>query len=450
MSDTTLFPIRHTWSALRALGNSCRQKFDSTGLSPDVPKTESPANPYRSLLLGVLLAAGLLVPLGMGILIAHFSAPLTGPYGPYVCLPVTLTVLTADQRLDAEESALSASLSPDASPAWNDAEERDSQLAFLSSRPGKFAGEVSDAGPGHASDLPMHAKGRRQQGLVRFSKGRVSIETVDGSILISRLRQAAALPPTPAVDPLDITLFAAAGDSQKRLPPLLYGETLGPDGNPVRWTWRSGDYPQKTIKTCDFSEESPSIRRLLLGMTIPVPGVYYGLNAGKYRNVVSLYAEKYDLAAALMLAIMHTESNFNPFAVSPNQAVGLMQIVPDTAGNEVYRFLMGTQGTPSMETLFSPEDNIKYGAIYLHLLGRRYFGGVANTASRQLCIIAAYNCGPNAVLRLFDTNQDAAVDRINSLTPEQVYSALTTDMPSEQTRRYVEVVMSRLRSYSAN
>jgi membrane-bound lytic murein transglycosylase C len=192
------------------------------------------------------------------------------------------------------------------------------------------------------------------------------------------------------------------------------------------------------------------IRRLFLGINMPAPGAYEGANAGRYQGYISLYAEKYDLAAALMLAIMHTESNFNPFAVSPNQAVGLMQIVPDTAGNEVYRYLMGTHGTPSVETLFSPEFNIKYGATYLHLLGRRYFAGVINTASRQLCVIAAYNGGPNAVLRMFDPDPELALERINSLTAKEVYSALTTGMPSEETRRYVEIVMARLKDYSAN
>ena len=318
---------------------------------------------------------------------------------------------------------------------------------------GIFSDDISP--DGYPESLPAAAPAVKlplRRGLVSFSKGRVSIETIDGSIPITRLRQAASLALAPSLDPVEFSLFGAAPDSKKPFPVLVYGESLDSDGNPVRWAWRIGDYPLKTDRTCDFTEDmrTASVRRLILGMTMPVPGSYYGLDSGKYHAYVNQYAEKYNLAAGLMLAIMHTESNFNPFAVSPSQAVGLMQIVPNTAGNEVYRYLMGTHGTPSMETLFSPEDNIKYGAIYLHLLGQRYFAGVASAASRQMCVIAAYNGGPNAVLRMFDPDPSAAIARINSLTPEQVYSALTTDMPSSETRRYVELVIGRMRSYSAN
>ena len=441
MNGVTFSQTEKTWFATRALGNLCRQNIDEFFASWNGSAGSSPSGSYRGLLLGAVLASVVVAALAAGALLAHFTRSTIGPYGPYVCLPADFTVLSADLR---EASAFSGQ------DAWPGDARHDPPGA--SSRIGTFSENIRpDAYPESSSTTACAVKNQSGRGLVAFSRGRVSIETVDGSIPITRLRQAAALAPTPSLDPVEVTLFAAP-DAKKSVPALFYGETLDNDGNPTRWAWRNGDYPQKTARTCDFTEDmrTAAVHRLILGMTMPVPGSHYGLSASRYNSYVNLYAEKYDLAAGLMLAIMHTESNFNPFAVSPNQAVGLMQIVPDTAGNEVYRYLMGTQGTPSMETLFSPEDNIKYGAIYLHLLGRRYFAGVANTASRQMCIIAAYNGGPNAVLRLFDPDADSAVAHINSLTPEQVYAALTRDMPNPETRRYVEVVMDRLRSYSAN
>lgn len=150
-----------------------------------------------------------------------------------------------------------------------------------------------------------------------------------------------------------------------------------------------------------------------------------------------------------MLAIMHTESAFNPYAVSNRQAIGLMQIVPRSAGHEVYRFLKGRRGTPSHEFLFNPENNIKYGAVYLYMLGNQYFGEVSDKAARQMCVIAAYNGGPNAVLRMFHPNREEAIDRINSMTPQEVYTALTKDMPFAETRKYVELVLGRIRYYSS-
>ena len=449
MMGGLFFHIKNRWRALSRLTDFCRRNIDELIALWSGTAKRPASDSYHGLLLGAALASVAIIALAAGALLAHITRPLTGPYGPYVCLPATFTVLNADAGPRGVETSAFAGSHAEAG-ARNIRHEGWPDTPY--SQIGAFSENISaDPKQTHPlSEAAAHAHSR--QGIVNFSRGRVSIETIDGSIPVARLRQAASLSPAPSIDPLDLNLFATAAEARAGIPPFLYGEALDSDGRPVRWNWRSGDFPRKAVRACDFTENirASGMRRLLLGMAMPVPGSFYGLSAGKYQNYVSLYAEKYDLAAGLMLAIMHTESNFNPFAVSPNQAVGLMQIVPDTAGNEVYRYLMGTQGTPSMETLFSPEHNIKYGAIYLHLLGRRYFGGVTNAASRQLCIIAAYNSGPNAVLRLFDPNPDAAVVRINALTPEQLYAALTTDMPSPETRRYVEVVMDRLRSYSSN
>lgn len=443
------FHMKNRWRVFKRLTDFCRRNIDELMASWSGTAGRPSSDSYHGLLLGTALASVVIIALAAGALLAHITRPLTGPYGPYVCLPATFTVLNADAGPQGVESSAFAIAHAEAG-ARNIRHDNWPDTPY--SQTGAFSESIS-ADPQQAHPLAESAThAHTRQGIVNFSGGRVSIETTDGSIPVARLRQAAALPPAPSVDPLDLNLFATSAETKAGIPPFLYGEALDSDGRPIRWDWRSGDFPRKAVRVCDFAEDARAsgMRRLLLGMAMPVSGSFYGLGAGKYRNYVSLYAEKYDLAAGLMLAIMHTESNFNPFAVSPSQAVGLMQIVPDTAGNEVYRYLMGTQGTPSMETLFSPEHNIKYGAIYLHLLGRRYFGGVNNAASRQLCIIAAYNSGPNAVLRLFDPNPDAAVERINALTPEQLYSALTTDMPNPETRRYVEVVMDRLRNYSSN
>ena len=145
---------------------------------------------------------------------------------------------------------------------------------------------------------------------------------------------------------------------------------------------------------------------------------------------------------------MQAESNFNPFAVSHQQALGLMQVVPATAGGEVYAYLTGFRGQPSADLLLQPETNIQYGTTYLHLLSSRYFHGVFNKTSRELCVIAAYNGGPGAVIRLFGTGTEDAAIAINALTPEEVYTTLTSKMPSQETRQYVSIVLGHARNYS--
>ena len=99
--------------------------------------------------------------------------------------------------------------------------------------------------------------------------------------------------------------------------------------------------------------------------------------------------------------------------------------------------------------MFDPDHNIKYGVTYLHLLERKFFGRIRNTASREMCIIAAYNGGPGAVLRVFDQDIDTALGIINNLPAEKVYEALTTKMPSEESRRYVDIVLGRMRGFDA-
>ena len=432
-----LLQAEKAWRLLHAFRNF-RQNIDSVIAAWNDSTEPKKHGPYHGLFQGAALAAVAVAAVALGAAFAHVTKPTTGPYGPFVSLPASFTVLSADTHYQESDSA-------DPYPGQNP-------------RPlytGVFSGDArQDSGSGSSviNAASVSAKGSMRNGIIHFSKGRVTIETTDGSVPITHLRQSAALSRAFSIDPIEADLFTPASGTNQRLPSLFYGEELDSNGTPIRWNWRNEDYLKKTIKTCDLSDDMRAIgtRRLILGMLAPVPRTYYGLQAGKYRDFVSQYAEKYDLAAGLMLAIMHTESNFNPFAVSPSQAVGLMQIVPDTAGNEVYRYLMGTSGTPSVETLFSPEHNIKYGAIYLHLLERRHFGGVANAASRQLCVIAAYNGGPNAVLRVFDANQSTAIERINSMTPQQVYTTLTTQMPNAETRLYVEIVMNRLRTYSSN
>lgn len=167
----------------------------------------------------------------------------------------------------------------------------------------------------------------------------------------------------------------------------------------------------------------------------------------QYRHMAERHARKYNLPASLVMAIIKAESNFNPHAVSAQQAIGLMQIVPNTAGEEVHTYLHGSPSTPSLDTLFQPDHNILYGTTYLHLLEKRYFQHINDQTSRQLCIIAAYNGGPGAVLRVFDNNMDTAVSIINSMTPDEIYSALSDGMPFAESRRYIDLVLGNIRNF---
>ena len=93
---------------------------------------------------------------------------------------------------------------------------------------------------------------------------------------------------------------------------------------------------------------------------------------------VNLVAPEYHLAPQLVLAVMATESNFNPWAVSPRNAQGLMQLIPDTAARFKVRHIT------------DPVQNIRGGMAYLRWL-LAYFEGDLTLA------LAAYNAGEKAV-----------------------------------------------------
>jgi soluble lytic murein transglycosylase-like protein len=116
---------------------------------------------------------------------------------------------------------------------------------------------------------------------------------------------------------------------------------------------------------------------------------------------VNLIAPEYQLAPQLVLAVMSTESNFDPWAVSPKNAQGLMQLMPDTAT----RF--------KVRRIDDPAQNIRGGMAYLRWL-LAYFEGDLTL------VLAAYNAGERAVER---------------------YQGVP---PYAETRQYVQRVLSNL------
>ncbi|SHN66151.1 transglycosylase SLT domain-containing protein [Desulfovibrio litoralis] len=164
--------------------------------------------------------------------------------------------------------------------------------------------------------------------------------------------------------------------------------------------------------------------------------------SGSYKTTVENSVKKYGLSSGLIYSIMRTESNYRPFAVSRSNAQGLMQLIPHAAGAEAHRFLTGKKEVPGTEILFDPIKNIEYGVAYVHLLFSRHFHDIENKKSRELCVIAAYNGGPNAIWRSFNPEREEAIKIINGLTPEEVYQHLTTKLNRLESRLYVDKILN--------
>ena len=124
----------------------------------------------------------------------------------------------------------------------------------------------------------------------------------------------------------------------------------------------------------------------------------------KFYEVIEMAAETHDVHPALVAAVIHAESNFNPRARSYANAKGLMQINPPTQ-----RYL-------KLRNAYDPKQNIDAGTRYLRDLLNRFDGNVAMA-------LAAYNAGPGAVRK---------------------YAGVP---PYSETRKYVKKVMGFFKIY---
>jgi soluble lytic murein transglycosylase-like protein len=103
-------------------------------------------------------------------------------------------------------------------------------------------------------------------------------------------------------------------------------------------------------------------------------------NRQKIEVMIREVSARYNVDPALIRAVIQTESNFNSKAVSSKGALGLMQLVPETARQ------LGVNNA------FDPKQNLEGGVHYLQTLLQRYNGDLDKA-------LAAYNAGPGAVDR---------------------------------------------------
>lgn len=100
----------------------------------------------------------------------------------------------------------------------------------------------------------------------------------------------------------------------------------------------------------------------------------------KLLPMIQRVAREFALDTHLVAAVAATESGFNPSALSPKGAVGLMQLMPETAK----RF--------GVRNIHAAEENLRGGAAYLRWLLNRFSGDLS-------LALAAYNAGENRVIR---------------------------------------------------
>lgn len=108
-----------------------------------------------------------------------------------------------------------------------------------------------------------------------------------------------------------------------------------------------------------------------------------------YEEVISIYSEQYGVDDNLILAVIKAESNFDAEAVSNRNAIGLMQLMEETAVEVAKKSKIEINEDNAKEEIRDVYNNIQIGTIYLSTLLERY--------GNKEVALAAYNAGIGTV-----------------------------------------------------
>jgi len=251
--------------------------------------------------------------------------------------------------------------------------------------------------------------------------------------LVARARLAAVKAPLPiAIEPAK---SESANIASLDLPAdVAILHDLGLDSDAERRLARREPRADRAVLCNAYGSLDRARRRFTLSLGAPGLDLAPGANTkwawdcafpAPFANVVARAEETEKLPAHLVYSVMRTESGFDADVVSPARAVGLMQLLPETAeavAKEMNR-------TYDRAWLVRGPYNIELGAHYLASLLEKFHGSVP-------LAVAAYNCGPEAVEKWTARATGLDVDMF------------VETIPYLETRGYVVQVMGNFARYT--
>ncbi len=237
-----------------------------------------------------------------------------------------------------------------------------------------------------------------------------------------QMSKKSALTPNPEVEAictlLDAGMTTRAAAQLRALRPLL--DSLGPDDlSRVEETAKSLNigpiarlaYSWRWRRYAKSPDEKRKLRQLY---------------PASYAKIITRAARKSRVAPALAIALTRQESGFRPDAVSASGALGLMQLMPQTATLLLRENKRRTK--VSKEIILNPETNAKLGTTYLGRMLRAFRGNVEYA-------LAAYNAGPGSVTKWRQARGEM---------PSDIF---VEEIPFSETRTYVKRVLAGRRAW---
>ena len=291
--------------------------------------------------------------------------------------------------------------------------------------------------------LVKYTNNYKARAIIDFSRGYVKVETIAKdykNVLKTALVNIMLMPD----DPRSVDLFSDKIVLKGK--PFLAGQIYDNENRLVLYKWRANRYAnwliKHRLKFYSYKKQKVYFVKFKLAKNS------LNVRVKRYLPYIEKNSKRFKISKTLILAIIKTESDFNPYATSYAPAFGLMQIVPDTAGVEAYEKIYGYKHIPSKDYLYVPENNIKIGTAYLNILFYKYLKKIKNPISREYCAISSYNAGIGNVLRVFSSKRDKAFDTINSLSPNEVYNHLTMKLKTLEAKRYLPKVIKHKKLFT--
>jgi membrane-bound lytic murein transglycosylase C len=262
--------------------------------------------------------------------------------------------------------------------------------------------------------------------------------------------------PLPAAPPIEEPAPVPAPPKEISPPPLLPRPVLEDQlqtqtGRPVTGENKK-EFAREIVETRPVKEaviETEKGNMVKAQVAFSLVPDHLRIRGEKYLASVRRESGRFDISVPLAFAVIHTESYFNPKATSPAPAYGLMQLVPRSGARDAYRFVYGQDRILPPDYLYVPGNNVELGCAYLGLLKNHYFRNVKDPQNALYCAVASYNTGAGNLSRSLAGKAliQPAIDRVNTMDPDELYAYLRENLPYAETRDYIRKVRERMSLY---